>query len=112
MDASYDGTEVTVVMEEIEESYCYTSPGPPKKKKKYKIHGEKAKKPRLVNMFWSLAFMNRSCLESYTEEDFKAASMVTESARPVEVFGWALGSWEREMGRGRGRLMPAAAIPG
>lgn len=52
MDASYDGTEVTVVMEEIEESYCYTSPGPPKKKKKYKIHGEKAKKPRLVNMFW------------------------------------------------------------
>lgn len=52
MDASYDGTEVTVVMEEIEESYCYTSPGPPKKKKKYKIHGEKAKKPRLANMFW------------------------------------------------------------
>lgn len=52
MDASYDGTEVTVVMEEIEESYCYTSPGPPKKKKKYKIHGEKAKKPRSANMFW------------------------------------------------------------
>uniref|UniRef100_A0A8C6A131 HMG-box containing 3 n=1 Tax=Marmota marmota marmota TaxID=9994 RepID=A0A8C6A131_MARMA len=45
MDASYDGTEVTVVMEEIEEAYCYTSSGPPKKKKKYKIHGEKAKKP-------------------------------------------------------------------
>lgn len=52
MDASYDGTEVTVVMEEIEEAYCYTSPGPPKKKKKYKIHGEKAKKPRLANTFW------------------------------------------------------------
>ncbi|XP_016066114.1 PREDICTED: HMG domain-containing protein 3 [Miniopterus natalensis] len=52
MDASYDGTEVTVVMEEIEESYCYTSPGPPKKKKKYKIHGEKAKKPRSAYLLY------------------------------------------------------------
>lgn len=71
MDASYDGTEVTVVMEEIEEAYCYTSPGPPKKKKKYKIHGEKAKKPRLANTIWLLlAFINRSCLESCIEENF------------------------------------------
>ncbi|XP_033036449.1 HMG domain-containing protein 3 isoform X3 [Trachypithecus francoisi] len=52
MDASYDGTEVTVVMEEIEEAYCYTSPGPPKKKKKYKIHGEKAKKPRSAYLLY------------------------------------------------------------
>ncbi|KAM5302214.1 HMG domain-containing protein 3 isoform 3-T3 [Glossophaga mutica] len=52
MDAPYDGTEVTVVMEEIEESYCYTSPGPPKKKKKYKIHGEKAKKPRSAYLLY------------------------------------------------------------
>uniref|UniRef100_A0A8C3VX93 HMG-box containing 3 n=1 Tax=Catagonus wagneri TaxID=51154 RepID=A0A8C3VX93_9CETA len=52
MDASYDGTEVTVMMEEIEEAYCYTSPGPPKKKKKYKIHGEKAKKPRSAYLLY------------------------------------------------------------
>ncbi|KAM5300585.1 HMG domain-containing protein 3 isoform 2-T2 [Ctenodactylus gundi] len=52
MDASYDGTEVTVVMEEIEEAYCYSSPGPPKKKKKYKIHGEKAKKPRSAYLLY------------------------------------------------------------
>ncbi|XP_054997320.1 HMG domain-containing protein 3 [Sorex araneus] len=52
MDASYDGTEVTVVMEEIEEAYCYTAPGPPKKKKKYKIHGEKAKKPRSAYLLY------------------------------------------------------------
>ncbi|XP_013367666.1 PREDICTED: HMG domain-containing protein 3 isoform X1 [Chinchilla lanigera] len=52
MDASYDGTEVTVVMEEIKEVYCYTSPGPPKKKKKYKIHGEKAKKPRSAYLLY------------------------------------------------------------
>lgn len=60
MDAPYDGAEVTVVMEEIEEAY-YTSPGPPKKKKKYKIQGEKAKKPRLALIFWLLMlFLNRS----------------------------------------------------
>ncbi|XP_023371286.1 HMG domain-containing protein 3 isoform X2 [Otolemur garnettii] len=52
MDASFDGTEVTVVMEEIEEAYCYTSSGPPKKKKKYKIHGEKAKKPRSAYLLY------------------------------------------------------------
>ncbi|XP_040828562.1 HMG domain-containing protein 3 isoform X1 [Ochotona curzoniae] len=52
MDVSYDGTEVTVMMEEIEEAYCYTSPGPPKKKKKYKIHGEKAKKPRSAYLLY------------------------------------------------------------
>lgn len=50
MEAPYDGTEVTVVMEEIEGTYTYaSSPVPSKKKKKYKStgdHGEKAKKPR------------------------------------------------------------------
>lgn len=49
MEAPYDGTEVTVVMEEIEGTYTYASPVPSKKKKKYKStgdHGEKAKKPR------------------------------------------------------------------
>ncbi|XP_036060592.1 HMG domain-containing protein 3 isoform X1 [Onychomys torridus] len=51
MDTSYDGAEVTVVMEEIEEAY-YTSPGPPKKKKKYKIQGEKAKKPRSAYLLY------------------------------------------------------------
>ncbi|CAO2594216.1 HMG domain-containing protein 3, partial [Lemmus lemmus] len=51
MDAPYDGAEVTVVMEEIEEAY-YTSPGPPKKKKKYKIQGEKAKKPRSAYLLY------------------------------------------------------------
>lgn len=39
-------------MEEIEDAYCYTSPGPPKKKKKYKIHGEKAKKPRSAYLLY------------------------------------------------------------
>ncbi|XP_074694295.1 HMG domain-containing protein 3 isoform X4 [Strix aluco] len=51
MEAPYDGTEVTVVMEEIEGTYTYASPVPSKKKKKYKStgdHGEKAKKPS----FW------------------------------------------------------------
>ncbi|XP_039766164.1 HMG domain-containing protein 3 [Ornithorhynchus anatinus] len=55
MDAPYDGTEVTVVMEEVEEGYAYTSPGPPKKKKKYKNagdHGEKAKKPRSAYLLY------------------------------------------------------------
>ncbi|XP_052011547.1 HMG domain-containing protein 3 isoform X4 [Apodemus sylvaticus] len=51
MDAPYDGAEVTVLMEELEEAY-YTSPGPPKKKKKYKIHGEKAKKPRSAYLLY------------------------------------------------------------
>ncbi|XP_076768694.1 HMG domain-containing protein 3 isoform X3 [Arvicanthis niloticus] len=51
MDEPYDGAEVTVLMEEIEEAY-YTSPGPPKKKKKYKIHGEKAKKPRSAYLLY------------------------------------------------------------
>lgn len=49
MEAPYDGTEVTVVMEEIESTYTYASPVPSKKKKKYKStgdNGEKAKKPR------------------------------------------------------------------
>lgn len=49
MEAPYEGTEVTVVMEEIESTYTYTSPVPSKKKKKHKSaadHGEKAKKPR------------------------------------------------------------------
>lgn len=68
MDASYDGTEVTVVMEEIEEAYCYTSPGPPKKKKKYKIHGEKAKKPRLVTFQLLLAFINKSAWTAVQKE--------------------------------------------
>ncbi|XP_038627889.1 HMG domain-containing protein 3 isoform X2 [Tachyglossus aculeatus] len=55
MDAPYDGTEVTVVMEEVEEGYTYASPGPPKKKKKYKNagdHGEKAKKPRSAYLLY------------------------------------------------------------
>lgn len=39
------------MMEEIEEAY-YTSPGPPKKKKKYKIQGEKAKKPRSAYLLY------------------------------------------------------------
>ncbi|XP_051829664.1 HMG domain-containing protein 3 [Antechinus flavipes] len=52
MDAPYDGTEVTVVMEEIDDTYSYSSPGPPKKKKKYKIHGEKAKKPRSAYLLY------------------------------------------------------------
>ncbi|XP_043843442.1 HMG domain-containing protein 3 isoform X2 [Dromiciops gliroides] len=52
MDAPYDGTEVTVVMEEIDETYSYSSPGPPKKKKKYKIHGEKTKKPRSAYLLY------------------------------------------------------------
>nr|XP_044988426.1 HMG domain-containing protein 3 [Jaculus jaculus] len=52
MDASYDGPEVTVLKEEIEEDYSYTSPGPPKKKKRDKIHGEKAKKPRSAYLLY------------------------------------------------------------
>lgn len=51
MDAPYDGGEVTVVMEEIESTYTYSSPVPSKKKKKYRSpgdQGEKAKKPRWV----------------------------------------------------------------
>ncbi|XP_021265933.1 HMG domain-containing protein 3 isoform X2 [Numida meleagris] len=55
MEAPYDGTEVTVVMEEIEDTYSYTSPVPSKKKKKYKSpsdHGEKAKKPRSAYLLY------------------------------------------------------------
>lgn len=52
MDVLYDGIEVIVVMEEIEEVYCYVFFGLFKKKKKYKIYGEKVKKFRLVNVFW------------------------------------------------------------
>lgn len=49
MEAPYDGSEVTVVMEEIEGTYTFASPVPSKKKKKYRSpgdQGEKAKKPR------------------------------------------------------------------
>ncbi|XP_061857960.1 HMG domain-containing protein 3 isoform X2 [Colius striatus] len=55
MEAPYDGTEVTVVMEEIEGTYTYASPVPPKKKKKHKSagdHGEKAKKPRSAYLLY------------------------------------------------------------
>ncbi|XP_030903231.2 HMG domain-containing protein 3 isoform X1 [Melopsittacus undulatus] len=56
MEAPYDGTEVTVVMEEIEGTYTYaSSPVPSKKKKKYKStgdHGEKAKKPRSAYLLY------------------------------------------------------------
>ncbi|NXI00053.1 HMGX3 protein, partial [Pachycephala philippinensis] len=55
MEAPYDGTEVTVVMEEIESTYTYTSPVPSKKKKKHKSagdNGEKAKKPRSAYLLY------------------------------------------------------------
>ncbi|NWI87053.1 HMGX3 protein, partial [Pitta sordida] len=55
MEAPYDGTEVTVVMEEIEGTYTYTAPVPSKKKKKHKStgdHGEKAKKPRSAYLLY------------------------------------------------------------
>ncbi|NWR09471.1 HMGX3 protein, partial [Paradoxornis webbianus] len=55
MEAPYEGTEVTVVMEEIESTYTYTSPVPSKKKKKHKStadHGEKAKKPRSAYLLY------------------------------------------------------------
>ncbi|KAM6299571.1 HMG domain-containing protein 3 [Aegotheles albertisi] len=55
MEAPYDSTEVTVVMEEIEGTYTYASPVPSKKKKKYKSagdHGEKAKKPRSAYLLY------------------------------------------------------------
>ncbi|XP_044883351.1 HMG domain-containing protein 3 isoform X3 [Mauremys mutica] len=55
MEAQYDGTEVTVVMEEIEGTYTYASPVPSKKKKKYKSpgdQGEKAKKPRSAYLLY------------------------------------------------------------
>ncbi|KAM6408779.1 HMG domain-containing protein 3 [Rhynochetos jubatus] len=55
MEAPYNGTEVTVVMEEIEGTYTYASPVPSKKKKKYKItgdHGVKAKKPRSAYLLY------------------------------------------------------------
>uniref|UniRef100_A0A8C5UD24 HMG-box containing 3 n=1 Tax=Malurus cyaneus samueli TaxID=2593467 RepID=A0A8C5UD24_9PASS len=55
MEAPYDGTEVTVVMEEIESTYTYTSPVPSKKKKKHKStgdQGEKAKKPRSAYLLY------------------------------------------------------------
>ncbi|NXI51337.1 HMGX3 protein, partial [Chloroceryle aenea] len=55
MEPPYNGTEVTVVMEEIENTYTYTSPVPSKKKKKYKStgdHGEKAKKPRSAYLLY------------------------------------------------------------
>ncbi|XP_039933825.1 HMG domain-containing protein 3 isoform X1 [Hirundo rustica] len=55
MEAPFEGTEVTVVMEEIESTYTYTSPVPSKKKKKHKStadHGEKAKKPRSAYLLY------------------------------------------------------------
>ncbi|XP_077182720.1 HMG domain-containing protein 3 isoform X3 [Paroedura picta] len=55
MEASYDGNEVTVVMEELEGTYTYASPVPSKKKKKYRSpgdQGEKAKKPRSAYLLY------------------------------------------------------------
>ncbi|XP_074865888.1 HMG domain-containing protein 3 isoform X2 [Carettochelys insculpta] len=55
MEDQYDGTEVTVVMEEIEGTYTYASPVPSKRKKKYKSpgdQGEKAKKPRSAYLLY------------------------------------------------------------
>ncbi|XP_053159757.1 HMG domain-containing protein 3 isoform X2 [Hemicordylus capensis] len=55
MEAPYDGSEVTVVMEEIEGTYSYASPVPSKKKKKYRSpgdQGEKAKKPRSAYLLY------------------------------------------------------------
>ncbi|NXK32451.1 HMGX3 protein, partial [Piprites chloris] len=55
MEAPYDGAEVTVVVEEIEDAYTYASPVPCKKKKKHKSagdHGEKAKKPRSAYLLY------------------------------------------------------------
>uniref|UniRef100_A0A8D2J351 HMG-box containing 3 n=1 Tax=Varanus komodoensis TaxID=61221 RepID=A0A8D2J351_VARKO len=55
MEATYDGSEVTVVMEEIESAYTYASPVPSKKKKKYRgpgDQGEKAKKPRSAYLLY------------------------------------------------------------
>ncbi|XP_043377540.1 HMG domain-containing protein 3 isoform X4 [Chelonia mydas] len=55
MEAQYDGTEVTVVMEEIEGTYTYASPVPSKKKKKYRSpgdQGERAKKPRSAYLLY------------------------------------------------------------
>ncbi|XP_034258443.1 HMG domain-containing protein 3 isoform X1 [Pantherophis guttatus] len=55
MDAPYDGGEVTVVMEEIESTYTYSSPVPSKKKKKYRSpgdQGEKIKKPRSAYLLY------------------------------------------------------------
>uniref|UniRef100_A0A8C6XXN6 HMG box domain-containing protein n=1 Tax=Naja naja TaxID=35670 RepID=A0A8C6XXN6_NAJNA len=55
IDAPYDGGEVTVVMEEIESTYTYSSPVPSKKKKKYRSpgdQGEKTKKPRSAYLLY------------------------------------------------------------
>ncbi|XP_061473340.1 HMG domain-containing protein 3 isoform X2 [Rhineura floridana] len=55
MEATYDGSEVTVVMEEIESTYTYASPVPSKKKKKYRgpgDQGEKTKKPRSAYLLY------------------------------------------------------------
>ncbi|XP_029439324.1 HMG domain-containing protein 3 isoform X2 [Rhinatrema bivittatum] len=55
MDSHYDGTEVTVVSEEVETGYTCVSPGPPKKKKKYRgagDQGEKSKKPRSAYLLY------------------------------------------------------------
>ncbi|XP_062976925.1 HMG domain-containing protein 3 [Elgaria multicarinata webbii] len=55
MEAAFDGSEVTVVMEEIESAYTYASPVPSKKKKKYRSpgdQGEKAKKPRSAYLLY------------------------------------------------------------
>uniref|UniRef100_G1KRJ9 HMG-box containing 3 n=1 Tax=Anolis carolinensis TaxID=28377 RepID=G1KRJ9_ANOCA len=55
MEASYDGSEITVVMEEIENAYSYASPVPSKKKKKYRSpgdQGEKTKKPRSAYLLY------------------------------------------------------------
>nr|XP_034961539.1 HMG domain-containing protein 3 isoform X1 [Zootoca vivipara] len=55
MEAPYDGSEVTVVMEEIESTYTFASPVPSKKKKKYRSpgdQGEKTKKPRSAYLLY------------------------------------------------------------
>ncbi|XP_060621411.2 HMG domain-containing protein 3 [Anolis sagrei] len=52
---AYDGSEITVVMEEIENAYSYASPVPSKKKKKYRSpgdQGEKTKKPRSAYLLY------------------------------------------------------------
>ncbi|NXG18952.1 HMGX3 protein, partial [Grallaria varia] len=52
MEAPYDGAEVTVVIEEIEDTYASPVPSKKKKHKSAGDHGEKAKKPRSAYLLY------------------------------------------------------------
>lgn len=85
MDVLYDGIEVIVVMEEIEEVYCYIFFGLFKKKKKYKIYGEKIKKFRFVYFLYYYDIYLKVQQEFFYFFQFEINKKISESWRFFSV---------------------------